>query len=136
MDQSTLFDDFKALNFPAGEYVLFGSAPMCVRGLKDCKHDLDVLVTEKLWNDCIKNGWELRKALNTGSHFLYKNGIELWREWKPGDWDVKQLIVEAESIDGMYFVKLETVLQWKKIANREKDQDHIKIIEKFLQTQK
>ncbi|MDP2856193.1 MAG: hypothetical protein Q8N90_03725 [bacterium] len=60
----------------------------------------------------------------------------MWKGWKPGQWDIKQLIREAEIIDGLPFVKLKYVLKWKKLSGREKDLKDIETIERFLQTQK
>lgn len=50
MSNQNLFQKVKDLNLPFGKYALFGSAPMGIRGLKDC-HDIDIIVTEDIWND-------------------------------------------------------------------------------------
>jgi hypothetical protein len=103
---------------------------MGARGLKEC-NDIDILVNLEVWEEYKNKNWEL-KVGGHGSLYLSKNEIELWKDWSPGDWDVKQLIQEAEIIDGLPFVKLEKVLEWKKLIAREKDLRDIEIIEKFL----
>ncbi len=131
MTNKDLFQKVKELKLPTGKYVLFGSAPLAIRGLRDC-HDIDILVTEDLWNAYKEKNWEI-KTTSLGSPFLCKDGVEMGKDWKPGQWDVAQLIGEAEIIDGLPFVKLGDVLEWKKMMGREKDLEDIKIIEKFLQ---
>lgn len=46
--------------------------------------------------------------------------------------EAKELIKNADILNGIRFVKLEKVLEWKKAFNRPKDQEDIKLIEKFL----
>lgn len=67
-----------------------------------------------------------------GSEYLYKDELELWKDWKPGKWDIKELISEAEIIDSLPFVRLENLVKWKKLKSREKDLKDVKIIEDYL----
>lgn len=106
---------------------------MCIRGWKDCSHDLDIIVTEDVWNEYHgKEGWEARK-MHHGSTYLWNNELELWKDWKPGQWDIEKLIEEAEIIEGLPFVRLERVVTWKKLSAREKDLTDLEIIKKCLQ---
>lgn len=134
MSNSVLFKKVKELKLPQGKYALFGSAQLGIRGLRECD-DIDIIVTEDLWNEYRKKNWETR-IIPSGDECLWQDGIELWKDWKPGEWDVGQLIKETEIIEGLPFVKLETVLEWKKIKGGEKDLKDIEIIEKFLAEQK
>ena len=132
MGNEELFQKVKELNLPIGEYALFGSAPMGVRGLREC-HDIDIIVTEKLWNDYKnKSEWKLMEIREDNNYFegLRNDDIELWKDWWPG-WNVDKLIQEAEIIDGLPFVKLEEVIKWKRFRAREKDLKDVEIIEKF-----
>jgi hypothetical protein len=129
MSNKDLFQRVKDLKLPIGKYALFGSAPLGIRGLKDC-HDIDIIVTEDLWNEYTNKGWELRTMLH-GSQYFWNNEIELWKDWQPGKWNIGQLIGDAEIIDGLPFVKLERVLEWKKLRAREKDLKDIETIEKL-----
>ena len=58
--------------------------------------------------------------------------IELLNGWGPGLWNVQNIIDKAEIIDGLTFVRLEEVLKWKKMMNREKDKKDVEIIENYL----
>lgn len=133
MGNKDLFQRVKELNLPIGKYVLFGSTPMGIRGLKDC-NDVDLLVTEDIWESYKgKDGWK-QKMLDDGRPVLIndKLSLDLGTTWGPGVWDPKKIMREAEIIDGLPFASLEDVLKWKKIIGRKKDLKDIEIIEDFL----
>jgi len=126
-----LFAKVKNLKLPAGKYAIFGSGPMAVRGLREGK-DVDIIVSDDVFN-AYKNrpDWEV-KRFDDDTDYLNNNGIELWNEWGPGEWDINKLIQEAEIIGELPFVKLEEVLKWKEINGRPKDLEDIKLIKKYL----
>ena len=128
-----LFKKVKKLNLPLGSYALFGSAPLGVRKLKEC-NDIDIIVTPELWETCLNKNWIVKESENRPVCLVVDgdNDIELWKEWGPGSWDILSLISEAELLDDLPFVKLETVLKWKKLNAREKDLKDVEIIENFL----
>lgn len=123
----------KELNFPIGEYTIFGSGPMAARNLRD-SHDVDIIVSEKIW-DKYKNNpeWKSIKFVrdNKVIEVLENNNIEIGKSWGPGKWNIQKLIDENDIIDGMPFVKLDEVLKWKKLSNRNKDKKDIEILEKL-----
>lgn len=130
---NNLFNQLMELNLPEGKYAIFGSGPLAVREIRE-NRDLDLIVTEELFNEYLNNSnWEL-KRLEDGNEYLKNNNfeIEFYKNWAPGDWDVKKLIKEAEIINGLPFVKLEEVLRWKKIKGREKDLKDIELIKNYL----
>ena len=130
--KQNLLDKVKALNLPLGEYALFGSAPMFVRGLREEMHDVDIVVTEKLWEKMqAVPGWKMETA-NSGDPVLRCEKLELFGGWAPGEWDVDALIRTADVIDGLPFVTLANVLKWKKAYGREKDLADVKKIEEYL----
>jgi len=130
-----LFIKVKNLKFPAGKYAIFGSGPIAIRGLRKCK-DIDIIVTEDVFNDYKKRSeWKLKK-FDDNADYLDKDGVELWKEWGPGEWDVNKLIKEAEIIDGLPFVILEETLRWKQINGRPKDLEDIELIKEYLANKK
>jgi hypothetical protein len=134
MENSDLFQKVKNLKLPKGKYALFGSAPMGIRKLRDC-HDIDIIVVDDLWNEYRnKSGWEY-KINERGGESLTNGDIEFWHDWLPWYQNVNELIYGAEMIDGLPFVQLKYVVEWKKAYGREKDFSDIKIIEEFLRTQ-
>jgi hypothetical protein len=129
MNNKELFNEVRNLELPIGEYALFGSAPIGIRKLRQC-HDIDIIVTDELWNK-FESDWENGIAQN-GSKFLKKGNIEIWKDWRPGKWDTNKLIGESEIIEGLPFVKMKYVLEWKRSIAREKDLKDIEIVEKYL----
>ncbi len=130
MSNNDLFQKVRDLRLPIGKYALFGSAALGIRGWKQCR-DIDIIVTEDAWNGFKKRGWEV-KRMSHGSQYFCKDKIEVWKDWYPGEWNIAKLINEAEIIDGLPFVRIESVLTSKKLSNRKKDQEDIKLIERFL----
>lgn len=127
-----LFDEVRALKLPQGQFALFGSAPIGVRGLKMC-NDIDVIVNSAFFESCKKSGaWTIKIFEKDGSEYLSRGNVELWDEWGPGNWDIDTLIAAAEIIDGLPFVTLENVVRWKTINGREKDLKDIALIADFL----
>lgn len=135
MSNKKLFENVKSLNFPLGEYAIFGSGPMGIRGLREM-HDIDLIVKERLFKEYKnKEGWEEKKVNDGDMVFIglanYDLNIEMWDEWYPG-WNIDSLIDDAEIIDGLPFVRIEELLKWKKTFAREKDSKDAEIIEKYL----
>lgn len=131
-NNGNLFQRVRELHLPVGKYALFGSTPLGVRGLRNC-NDVDIIVTEDVWDEYKENGWEVRLTACAGE-CLWQNDIEFLKSWGPGEWNIQQLIDDAELIDGLPFVKLESVLKWKKLYGREKDLKDVERIEEFLRT--
>lgn len=127
-----LLEKVRNLNLPEGEYAIFGSGPICVRGLRDNMGDVDLIVRQRLWNQYENNPvWKRVEKNGTIGLQFDGNDIEMWHTWYPGKWDVDKLIDEAEIIDGLPFVRLETVLKWKKMYGRKKDRKDVKLIENY-----
>ncbi|MEK7507587.1 MAG: phospholipase D-like domain-containing protein [Patescibacteria group bacterium] len=127
-----LFEKVRALNLPAGEYALFGSAPLGIRRLKEC-NDVDAIVSSSLFDSLrYAPGWEVKSTVDCREYLKFGDDIEFWKDWHPGLWDIPALIRDAEIIDGLPFVKLHRVLEWKKIFGREKDIADVILIEQYL----
>ncbi len=123
-------DELRALNLPANQFAVFGSGPMAVHGLREVD-DLDLIVKSALWEK-LKQKYPLQPPRQSGEGYLQVGKIEIWSDWLPWYEDVTPLIDEAELIDGIRFVKLERVLDWKRQRNSEKDQRDIGLIEAYF----
>jgi len=124
-----LFKKLKEMNLPKGKFAIFASGPMVIRKLRESKK-LEIIVTRDIFDEFRKkDDWSVKNELCEG---LQKDNIEMYYEWGPGEWDIDKLVQEAETINDLPFVKLEEVLRWKKLYNREKDQKDIELIENYL----
>ena len=70
ISNSDLFQKVKKLQLPQGEYALFGSAPLGIRGLKECS-DIDIIVTQKLWKELKNKSWKIKIAPHGSEYFEY-----------------------------------------------------------------
>ncbi len=126
-------EELRVMNLPLMEYAIFGSGPMALRGIRE-NNDLDILVTDKLWNEIIKQHHEIKDDK------IVIGNVEVCRSWPPYRNDVSDLISSSEKImhgdPGLekYFsyVKLEYVLEWKETSTKKKDKEDVLLIRAYL----
>lgn len=124
-----LFALLRSLELPAGDYAVFGSGPMIVRGMVEATNDLDIITRGAAWQRVLEIG--------TLTHFedghpcvdLFDGKITFGITWKYGEFDLDELIDTAEVIDGLPFVQMEHVSTYKRAAGRPKDLEHLAILE-------
>jgi hypothetical protein len=117
------------LQLPLGHYVLFGSLPLLAHELIQGVNDIDILVDDVGWSYAKTLGVT---TLSTKGHQVIELGeIEIYEEWL--QMDVETVIARATLFNGLPYATLEDVLFYKKALNRTKDQEHIALIETFLQ---
>lgn len=122
-----LFDRLRALRLTPGEYAIFGSGPLAIRGLVDTVHDLDVIVRGETWERVRALGVVDIKA---GDETVdLGNGLSFGRSWGYGNFDIDALIDNAETIEGLPFVRLAAVIEFKRVAGRPKDHEHLRVLE-------
>ncbi|HUO50057.1 MAG TPA: hypothetical protein VMU25_00580 [Candidatus Paceibacterota bacterium] len=123
-------DDVKKLNLPAGAYAVFGSGPMVVRGIRESR-DIDIVVTPQLFDELGKNPAWAKDQIRDHHPVLRKGNVEIFKTWAPDSWDIEGLIRDAEMFDGVPFVKLDAVIEWKTLRNEQKDKEDIALIESY-----
>jgi hypothetical protein len=125
-----VLDRLRSLALPEGDYAVFGSGPLLVRGIIVAVGDLDVL--------CRGNAWRAAQSVSTSSRVeegvatVSVGPISFGTEWGLGDFDVDLLLDEAEVIDGLPFVRLEHVIAYKRLAGRPKDLVHLQLIADWM----
>ena len=124
-----LFERLRALDLRTGDYAIFGSGPLLVRGVIDAVNDLDVLCRGEAWNTAQRIGSmiELDEGVEVAS--VESGTITFGTRWAYGDFDIDDLIDTAEVIDGLPFVALEHVVAFKLAADRPKDREHLARLE-------
>ena len=131
-----IFEELKKLNFPADDFIVIGSGIMAAKNIREA-YDLDIVVSEALFEKCKTEGWELKpwtKVGTQGKSWL-KNGItDLMLEVMSGDelLDLKALKKEGEKINGIWFISLKQLIRFKTAYGRPKDFDDIVMIEEYL----
>lgn len=127
-----LFEELKKIGLPDGDYAIFGSGPLWVRGIRE-SNDLDIIARGSAWEWAKGNGnFGMKEECHLECVHFADGNIEIYRDWAPGEWDIDRLIDTAEIIEGIPFVRLEHVIEWKKQKSREKDMRDLILIEGYL----
>lgn len=123
-----LLDEFKDLNLPDGQYTIYGSGPLAVRGIREAK-DLDVIVLDELYQK-LKEKYPAdskKERIKIGEIEIYPYWV-----WEPQITQLDNIIKRAEMIEGFRFVCLDDLIDCKKKMGRPKDFDDIKLIKDYL----
>jgi len=125
-DFDTLFHYVRDLHLPAGDYAIFGSGPMIVRGWISGANDLDIICRGEAWDIACSNGRVSNDEVHDVSLASHCNGrVTFGTQWAIGDFDIDELIDTAEVIDGLPFVQLQHVIAYKEIRRSPKDLVHL-----------
>lgn len=124
--------EIKKLGFPKGSYVVFGSGPLTVRGIRKTS-DIDLVVTKDLYEKLKNKGWK-EHIFPSGKKVVIRKNVEIAPNWDYGNYNpsLEELLETADYFEGIPFVNLKEVIKWKKAFRREKDLEDIKLIEKHL----
>lgn len=122
-----------ALGLPLDDLVVFGSGPLLAHRLAADVHDLDVVARGRAWQLAASLMTPVPAPSGCGLMVELADGkLQVFNAWTSARWDVDRLIDEADVIDGIRFVTLPVVLAWKREARRDKDTEHVELIEKHL----
>jgi hypothetical protein len=127
-DTAAMFRRLRELALPLGDYAVFGSGPLAIRGWIEAAADLDVVCRGAAWEEVRRIG--TRRRIEEGGIeveivALDGGALTFGRRWALGGFDVDALIDTAEIIDGLPFVRLEHVAAFKRAAGRPKDRAHL-----------
>jgi len=122
----------KSLRFPKDSYIVFGSAPLAVVGVREA-NDIDLLVSEEVFNELSKAGWkELEKSAKDIP--LVHDIFEAHKNWDFSSYNptLHELLSRAIVIDEVPFASIEDVRKWKGASGRPKDLADIGLIDSYL----
>lgn len=137
MNKSLLFTLLNELNLPKGEWVVFGGACLTAHGIR-ITSDLELFVTQDLFNKLKEQGWEEKTAGSTGAKYVMKIYHDVpvlafvqcgSRKWVP---NVASYLKDPEIISGYPFMPLKEMFEWKKATAREKDLRDVELINNFF----
>lgn len=104
-------------------------------------HDIDIVAKPELFNELIKQGWHIcdcEKCQKTDRKMLKTAEVDIYSDYSCGDKyeaDVDVIIDNAEMIEGLPFLQMSDLLNWKTASGRPKDLADIKLIKKYLASQ-
>jgi hypothetical protein len=122
------------LNLPKEQYVIVGSGSLGARKIRE-SHDLDVLVTEELWQN-LRLKYALTKIkpvenIDIGDVQILGHG-SMFRTTEIAS--VEEIIKTADIIYDHKFINLNLLKKFKLREGREKDLNDVRLIDKYLQT--
>ncbi|HEX2316618.1 MAG TPA: hypothetical protein VHJ17_22935 [Thermomonospora sp.] len=135
IDARELFRTLAVLGLPAEHYVVAGSAPLLVHGLRATIQDVDVVARGPAWKAVLAQGTAHRAPFDgVRSVFLADGAVEVLDGWFPErlDWRIDRLIAEAEVIKGHRFLSLRRTLEWKAALCRPKDAEDLRVLREVL----
>ena len=110
---------------PSGDFAIFGSGPLIVRGVVEATNDLDIIARRAAWERVIQIGTVSTFDDGNPCVNLLDGRITFGTTWKYGTFNLDELIDTAELIEGLPFVRLEHVVSYKRAAGRPKDLEHL-----------
>jgi hypothetical protein len=121
------------MGLQTGDFVVFGSAPLLVHGIRADVRDIDIVARGAAWQQARATGVAAVGPI-TGSPMAYFWGgrIEVSPQWTSPNWDVDLLIHNADAVQGVRFARLQDVLAHKRALGRKKDEADIAAIELHL----
>jgi hypothetical protein len=127
-----IIEKAKALNFPAGKYVIVGSGPLDALGIRPA-NDMDIAVLPELHTRLRETG-EWNEDVRYGRVFLQQEGIEIIPElsWPEYPTTTEEAIRSATIIEGIPFMNLSELKKFKQALGREKDFADIALIDEYL----
>ena len=128
--------DLRSIGLPDGDFAVFGSGPLLIRGIIAEAADLDVIARGAAWAHAARHG----EMVDLPDHGVvvasfFDGAVTIGNRWAIGDVSIDELIDTADTIDGLPFVALEHVRTYKLIADRRKDQEHLKLLDQWLAEQ-
>ncbi len=131
----TLLDRVKSLHLPAGDFAIFGSGPLVVRGIIPASNDLDILCRRQAWKTVQEIGdREYLSDYDVTIVTMCDGRLTFGTQWGIGNFDINELIDSAEAIDGLPYVPLEYVASYKEIRKRPNDLEHLQALEVYMKT--
>jgi hypothetical protein len=133
MTTKDIITKVQTLNLPKGSYIVFGSCPMALAGIRESS-DIDMLVTEEVFNLLEKAGWQtINKGMNDNP--LAFEDFEAHKNWNFSSYQptLDQLLRTATVTENIPFASLAEVKKWKQSSGRPKDLVDIALIDNYLQ---
>ena len=131
----SLFDRVRRMNLPECDFAIFGSGPLIIREIVPASNDLDIICRGQAW-DRIKGVGEPQYLAEYDLSIvtIFDGSLTFGNRWGIGEFDINELIDDAEFIDALPFVRLEHVASYKEIRRSPKDLEHLEALQAYRKT--
>ena len=122
MNKKELLELIKSIKIDKEEFIVLSSGALVLRGIMDSAGDLDILVTQKGFEQ-LKENYDLKEKKECNNSYIVNEKIECIlndnedRKEKMGDY---------------YIQDINQYLEFLKSSNREKDKARIPMIEEYI----
>lgn len=124
----------KALELPADNYLVYSGAVLAACGIRKAD-DVDILVSEEFFEK-LKEMQEWKSSRRRGTKFLRRGVIEIASriQWDDYEITLQGALQNKNVIDGVPFMSLKDVVQFKRALDRPKDQEDIELINAYRES--
>ncbi|MEI8062035.1 MAG: zinc ABC transporter substrate-binding protein [bacterium] len=130
-----IFEEIEKLDLPKNEFVVLGSGILAALGIRKAD-DIDLLVQPELFEKLKGNDWyyEVIEIEGKPRDMLSKGITQIFKDfwWEDKTLSPDEGIARAQNINGINFISLQTLLEYKKDMKREKDLRDVILIEAYL----
>lgn len=129
-----MFKELDALGLPKDEYVIVGSGPLGIRGIREIR-DLDLVVSNNLWKrlsgkHTIVDGDPGTKKMYISKCIEVLGGPSFIHDGNTPT--VEEMIKSVEFINGYPFMSLNYTILFKLKRGRDKDLHDLMLLEKWM----
>jgi hypothetical protein len=133
MNLAEVLDLLSATDLGAGNHAIFGSGPLLIRNVIDRVNDIDIIARGEAWRRTAAAG----ELVHLPDHnitiaSLHSGRLTVGTSWAIGDIDIDDAIDTADQIEGIPWVRLDLVAEYKRVARRAKDIEHLRLLEQWL----
>lgn len=132
----TMLEEFDLLHLPVADYIIAGSGPMGIRGIREIR-DLDIVVSDELW-ELLSDKYAIIDGGDPGTKKIVISEVIEVLGTPSFTYDdlftpkVNELIEEAEMIDGHPYMSLSHLIFFKCKKKRDKDLRDVSMIYEWL----
>lgn len=120
-------EKLKSFNIEKEDFVIYGSAPMVLRGLKKKNDDLDILVKDNVWEK-LKSEY----PNNINGDYIDIDELSFTHTDKDFLGDIDEVMKKTDIVDGFHILSLLQTKEWKEKVGSEKHLNDAKVIDEYL----
>lgn len=127
-----IIDRVKELNLSKDSYLVFGSCPMAIAGIREAR-DVDMYVTPEVLNSLESKGWKMVVKGPKDTPYTY-DIYEAHDNWDFSSYNptLEELKSRENVVEGVPFASLDDVLKWKQASDNPKFKRDADLIKNFL----
>lgn len=133
MNLETVLGLLRGTDLGDGDHAVFGSGPLLIRNIIDRVNDIDIIARGEAWGRAVAAGELVHlPEHNITIASLHSGRLTIGTSWAIGEVDIDDAIDTADQIQGIPWVRLDLVGEYKRVAGRSKDIEHLRLLEQWL----